>query len=234
MMILSKTQNFNLHLFGITYRKEIEMNLTEKYILEYSDGFNFVFSDHLSKRIFDVEIEVDIFEYSAQYSHREKAHVILKKGNLTYECDFCDEHNYENDFYPIILNGQRFICFRKTLYGFTLINVDTLSIEYEYFPEPVIGGEESFIITEVKQLDNLLIFEGCYWACPYECFAFDYDQKLFLNISKNYDLYSLDKTELQGNNLVLYGTDENNFEKQIIVSKQDLFIGITEYGKTDF
>ncbi|MBO5842182.1 MAG: hypothetical protein J6R46_04210, partial [Clostridia bacterium] len=61
-----------------------------------------------------------------------------------------------------------------------------------------------------------------------------YDQKLFLNISKNYDLYSLDKTEMQGNNLVLYGTDENNFEKQIIVSKQDLFIGITEYGKTDF
>ncbi|MBR1955458.1 MAG: hypothetical protein IKA29_06020 [Clostridia bacterium] len=98
----------------------------------------------------------------------------------------------------------------------------------------MIGGEESFIITEVKQLDSLLIFEGCYWACPYECFAFDYDQKLFLNISKNYDLYSLDKTELQGNNLVLYGTDENNFEKQIIVSKQDLFIGITEYGKTDF
>ena len=209
------------------------MNLVEKYILEYSNGFNFVFSDHLSKRIFDIEIEVDIFEYSAQYSHREKAHVILKKGNLTYECDFCDEHNYENDFYPIILNGQRFICFRKTLYGFTLINVDTLSVEYEYFPEPVIYGEESFIITEVKQLDNLLIFEGCYWACPYECFVFDYDQKLFLNISNNYNIYSLNKTELQGNNLVLFGADENNLEKQIIVSKQDLFIGITKYGKTD-
>ena len=29
-----------------------------------------------------------------------------------------------------------------------------------------------FIITNVKQLDYLLIFEGCYWANPYECFAF--------------------------------------------------------------
>ena len=233
-MILSKTQNSHLHLFSITYRKEHTLDLIEKYILDYSEGFNFVFLDHLSKRIFDVEIEIDIFEYSAQYSHREKAHVILKKGDLTYECDFCDAHNYEDDFYPIILNGQHFVGFRKTLYGFTLINADTLSVEYEYFPESVIHGEESFIITEVKQLDNLLIFEGCYWACPYECFVFDYDQKLFLNVSKKYNLSSLDKTELQGVNLVLYGKDENDLKKQIIVSKQDIFIGITEYGKTDF
>lgn len=51
MMILSKARNLYLHLFSITYRKEIKMNLVKKYILEYSDGFNFVFSDHLSKRI---------------------------------------------------------------------------------------------------------------------------------------------------------------------------------------
>ena len=210
------------------------MDLINQYIREYSEDFVFDLSGHISKRVFDVEIEIDIFEHNTQNDYREKAHVIFKKGDCTYACDCCDEHDYENDFYPVVLNGQRFICFRKTLYGFTLINVDTLSIEYEYFPEPVIGGEESFIITEVKQLDHLLIFEGCYWACPYECFAFDCDQKLFLNISKNYDLYSLDKTELQGNNLVLYGTDENNCEKQMIVSKQDLFIGITKYGKTDF
>ena len=210
------------------------MNLLEKYILDYSDGFHFVFTEHVSKRVFDVDIEIDIFEHRAQYSHREKTNVILKKGDLIYECVFCEKHNYENAFYPMILRGQRFICFRKTLYGFTLLNADTLSVEYDYFPESVTHGEESFIITDAKQLDNLLIFEGCYWACPYECFAFDYDQNLFLNISKNYDLYSLDKTELQDNNLVLCGTDENDLEQQIIVSKQDIFIGINKYGTKDF
>ena len=210
------------------------MDLIEKYILEYSEGFNFNFSKHLSQRVFDVEIDVDIFEYNDQYNCREKAHAIFKKGDLMYECDFCDKHNYESDFYPVTLNGQRFICFRKTLYGFTMLNADTLEVELEYFPEGVLDGEESFIVVDVKQLDNILIFDGCYWACPYECFAFDYDRKLFLNISKKYDLYSLDKTELQDNNLVLYGTDENDLEKQIVVSKQDIFIGITEYGKTYF
>jgi hypothetical protein len=210
------------------------MDSTEKYIHEYSKGFHFVFSEHLSKRVFDIEIEIEMFEYCAPDSHREKAHVILKKGDLMYECDFCDEHDYETDFYPIILNGRRFICFRKTLYGFTLINADTLSIEYEYFPESVTRGEESFIITDVKQLDNLLIFEGCYWACPYECFVFDYDKKLFLNVSKLYGLFSLEKTELRDGKLVIYATDEIGAEKQITVSKQAFIDGIEKHGKKDF
>ena len=210
------------------------MSLIEKYILKYSDGYNFVFSNHVSKRIFDVEIEVDIFEYKTQLHHREKAHVILKSGNLTYECDFCDAHNYENDFYPIILNGQRFICFRKTLYGFTLINADTLSIEYEYFPKAVTYGEESFIITDINQLDDLLIFDGCYWACPYECWAFDYKTKLFLNVSRMCNMVDFNIVVSQDNTLIVSGIDQTNSEKRITLSKQDIMIGISEHGKTDF
>ena len=210
------------------------MNLIDKYIFEYAENFAFDCVDHLFNRIFDVEIDIDIFEYKDQHTHREKAHITFKKGDLTYECDFCDIHNYENDFYPIILNGQRFICFRKTLYGFTLINADTLSVEYEYFPESVMRGEESFIIADVKQLDHLLIFEGCYWACPYECWAFDYKTKLFLNVSKMCNVVDLNKAVLQDNALIIFGTDETNSEKQATLSKQDIMRGINEHGKTDF
>ncbi len=210
------------------------MNSIDKFILEYVEEFVFDYVEHLSMRVFDVEIEIDIFEYKDQCNHREKAHVTFKKGNLAYECDFYDEHNYKSDFHPVTLNGQRFICFRKTLYGFTLINADTLSIEYEYFPEFVIHGEESFIITDVKQLDTLLIFEGCYWASPYECFAFDYKTKLFLNVSNMCNVFCLDKTVLQDDELIVYGTDENDSEKQITVHKQDIIAGISKYGKRDF
>ena len=115
-----------------------------------------------------------------------------------------------------------------------MINADTLSVEYEYFPESVTRGEESFIITDVKQLDNLLIFEGCYWACPYECFAFDYDKKMFLNVSKLYGLFSLEKTELRDGKLVIYTMDETGAEKQITVSKQAFIDGIEKHGKKDF
>ena len=210
------------------------MNLIDTYILEYTESFVFNFVQYLSERIFDIEIDIDIFEYKDQCNYREKAHATFKKGDLIYQCDFCDRHDYENDFYPIVFDGQRFICFRKTLYGFTFINADTLSVQYEYFPESVIHGEESFIITDVKQLDDLLIFEGCYWACPYECFAFDYKTKLFLNVSKMCGMFSLDKTVLKDDELIICGTDENDYKKQIVVSKQDITVGINKYGKKDF
>ena len=210
------------------------MDFLEQYVLDYSKNFPFRYVESVSLKVLDVSIDLEIFEYEDKYNHREKAHVVLKKGNLTYECDFCDQHDYENDFYPIILNGQRFICFRKTLYGFTLINADTLSVEYEYFPEPVIHGEESFIITEVRQLDHFLIFEGCYWACPYECFAFDYEKKLFFDVSRTYGLVSLDQTALQENALILSGTDKKGCAKSVTVTKQDLIAGIDKNGKTDF
>lgn len=209
------------------------MDLINKYILDYSEDFVFDFSQHIEKRVFDTEIEIDIFEYSTQNSHREKAHVIFTKGNLSYECDFCDQHDYENDFYPITLNGRRFLCFRKTLYGFTLLNADTLSVEFEYFPECVLDGEESFIVADGKQFNHLLIFEGCYWACPYECFAFDYDKKLFLNVSELCGLTSLDETAIQDNKLILYGTDPKDANVQRVVSAEDLMITLTQHGKMD-
>jgi len=79
-----------------------------------------------------------------------------------------------------------------------------------------------------------LIFEGCYWACPYECFAFDYKTKLFLNVSKMCNVFYLGKTVLQDDELIVYGTDENDSEKQITVHKQDIIAGISKYGKRDF
>ena len=210
------------------------MNFTDKCILEYCENCAFRYSEHISTRVFNVEIDIDIFEHKEQHNYREKAHVAFKTGDLTYECDCCDEHNYENDFYPIILNNQRLICFRKTLYGFTLINADTLTVEFEYFPEKVFNDEESFIIVNVKQLENLLIFEGCYWACPYECFAFDYEKKLFLNISKLCSVFFLDKTEVKENKLTICGTDKSNLNKQIALSIQDIISAMDKHGNPNF
>ncbi len=210
------------------------MNVIDQYISKCCEDFVLHHSEHIATCVFDVEINVDVFAYSDRSDRREKAHVTFKKGCLTYECDLCDEHDYENGFYPIVLNGYRFICFRKTLYGFTLLNADTLAVEFEYFPENVLKGEESFIIVDVKQIGDILIFEGCYWACPYECFAFDYNKKLFLNVSKMCDVFSLDKTTVKDSELTIYGTNEDNSEKQIVVLKQDIMVAIDQRGQTNF
>ena len=210
------------------------MDFLEQYVQNYSENYPFRYIESMSLKILDVSIGLDIFEYENKYNHRERAHVSFKKSGFLYGCVFCDEHDYENSFFPVVLNGQRLICFRKTLYGFTLINADNLRVEFEYFPEYLVEGEESFIIVNVKQIENILIFEGCYWACPYQCFAFDYEKKLFLDVSKMCGIVSLDQTALQENTLILSGTDKKGCAKSVTVTKQDLIAGIDKNGKTDF
>ena len=210
------------------------MNPNDKYMLQYTGKFPFEYTEHISIRIFDVEIDVDVFEYDSEYVYREKAHAVFKKDSLTYECELCDKHCYQNAFFPLIINGRRFICFRKTIYGFTLIAADTLSEEYEYFPEYVLDGEESFIIADVKQMDSLLIFDGCYWAFPYECFAFDCNSKLFLNVSEICDIASVDKTEVKSETLTIYGNDKSGRAKEAYISKKDILFHVKNKGTPDF
>ena len=87
---------------------------------------------------------------------------------------------------------------------------------------------------DVLLLRESMLHSGIPDNCIYECFVFDYDKKMFLNVSKIYGLFSFEKTELRDGKLVIYATDENDLEKQIVVSKQDMIIGITGHGKTDF
>ena len=54
------------------------------------------------------------------------------------------------------------------------------------------------------------------------------------NVSKMCGMFSLDKTVLKDDELIICGTDENNFKKQIVVSKQDITVGINKYGTKDF
>ena len=79
-----------------------------------------------------------------------------------------------------------------------------------------------------------MLFEGCYWACPYECFVFDYEKKLFMNVCEMCNVLSLEETVLQDGKLVILGTDENDSEVRMTVSKQDILLGISKNGETDF
>jgi hypothetical protein len=137
---------------------------------------------------------------------------------------------------PLFRTGpcrNRGLCFRKTLYGFTLLDAETLTEEYEYFPEAVLLGDESFIITKVMQLDELLLFAGCYWACPYACFVFDHQTKQFWNVSTACHIVDCDEIRLQDKKVRLLGKDKNGLPVEAILSQKDLSLGIAKYGRSD-
>lgn len=98
---------------------------------------------------------------------------VLLNGKQIY---FCDDI-YENspmffDFY--IFEGNDYLIFRKDdLYGFTILNLNTLD-EYNYFPDAVVNKKvESFIIVEAKLWKNILLLFGCYWGGPYIYYLLD-------------------------------------------------------------
>ena len=202
----------------------------EFYIKEYCGNFQFDYVEHISLEIADISIDIDVYEAEKIIDGimhcRERANVIFRKNGAAYICELFEEHGYKNSFFEVNLKGCSYICFRKTLYGFTLLDTETLTETYNYIPKAMLNGEESFIIVDVKQLGDLLILEGCYWAYPYECFVFDIDKKLFVNISKFLNMESLEEASVNGNKLIL--TDTDGVTKEI--SKEDIARLICENG----
>ena len=186
----------------------------DNYIKKYCGDFDFAFAEHISLKFAKILIDIDVYEAQKTIDgiihHREKALVNLTKNNLKYQCELFEEHDYENSFFEVMLNEHSYLLFRKTLYGFTLLDTETLCEFYHYVPQAIKTGEESFIITDVKQIGEIFVLGGCYWACPYQCFAYDFKSKLFVNVSHYLGIISLDDSTVKDNRLILNGRDNNN------------------------
>jgi len=209
------------------------MSFVEKYISSYATGYTFTQTDTYNYEILGVNVHVDVYEFSDERNHREKAHVLLSKNGLTLEFDCIESNRYEDMFCPVMLNGKSFLCYRKTLYGFSLLDPDSFE-EYEYFPEKVMHGEESFIIASAVSFGEIIIFEGCYWAAPYTAFAYDHKNNKFLDLSEEYGFSSLDSVEISDSLLLINASDRNDESLRIRIEYKELCRRILEKGKCDF
>lgn len=203
--------------------------MINKYMAEYSEDFKYEFSESLTYEICGISVKVDVWEYNSDAEYREKAHISLEKGDLKYECECIDRHEWDNMFYPLNMNGKTYLCFRKTLYGFTLLDTETLVEEYDFFPESVLGGEESFIIVDAKILGDIIIFYGCYWACPYACIAYDNRAGVFVNLSDEYGIAD-DEVVIKDDVLVLRATGCNDDKKETTFSIDEIRLLLKNKG----
>ena len=215
------------------------MSFTEQYIEKYKEWLNSMLSDcretveHTEQTICGVKIEVETHDYMRAdlSAHGQRSCITFTKGELSYTCQCCDD---STGFFPLLLAGKWYICFRRTLYGFVLLDCETLLAEYEYCPEGVLHNQESFIVCAAHQIEDLLVFGGCYWASPDECFVFDYQTKRFLRLSKLYPRFSLDRAEGREQTLILYGEDQSGEKQQISLSKDELLAALETHWGEDF
>lgn len=209
--------------------------MLKKYISDYLDGAVFTPETKISQEICGVKVNIQ--PYIAEPSKKgnlEKADLTFEKNGLKYECVCIDQHHWDNSLFPLKINGKDYLCFRKTLYGFTLLNAETLTEEYDYFPEAVVTGDESFIIADAKSFSDLVIFYGCYWACPYGCYAYDHSQKRFVCISLESVIYDSDPPEIIGDKLVLKCVTKDGAEKEISLSEKDIRALLASNGEVRF
>lgn len=179
------------------------MNIRQ-YIAEYCEGIAFLPKEQIRCEISRVEVTVQPYIYDGGSCGAEKAHVILRRNGAVYECDCIDMHNWNKLFFPVTLSGQDYLIFRKTLYGFTLINAYTLEEAYDYFPEKVCDGGEAYIFTHAMSFCDLVVFDGCFWAFPYMHAVYDYSSKRFVLLYNEFGLEADDGDwTVQGDTLIL-------------------------------
>ena len=208
------------------------MSYTE-YIQSYKEGLDFQPTDSVSYELCGISIKIDTYEYSDATSYHDMVHITLESYGKKYEFDCIEAQSYQKMFHPVSISGESFLLFRRTLYGFSLINTESFEI-YDYFPEKVCNGEESFIVCEAKSFGNLIIFDGCYWAFPYSFYAYDHQNRLFLDLSKEYMVQAEDKMEIQGDTLILNGSDKNEKKITVSIEYDELCKRMSQKGLHDF
>lgn len=205
--------------------------LKDKYISDYTEGFTFEPYSDISYDISGIKVTINECTHESERGFRQKANVTLKKGDAVYEIVCVDKHRWDKLFFPVTFNGKNCLCFRKTLYGFTILNVETLTEEFDYFPKRVLDNDEAFIIVNALSFGNYLIFEGCYWGCPYSFVAYDPSTERFCNLIDNPNFQS-DKFFTEDSRLHLIGTDSDNETVTVTLTLDDIRRMIDENGKT--
>lgn len=210
------------------------MNHTlQRYIDLYKEGADLTHSEADRFHVCGVRITVTLYEYDTESEHRDRAEILLEKDGLRYECEGIERPRW--DFFPVTVDGRSYILFSKTLYGFTLLDAETLTEITDFFPEKVMNGEESFIITHAQSFGKYLILDGCYWGAPYEFAALDPAQMRFVSLTEAYGVFAGDHTaRIQGDELLLKGENLEHKPAEITVSASDLDRLMTERGTTDF
>lgn len=200
------------------------------YLAQYKANYSFTETEREHTEVCAVRITVTLYEYDTETEHRDRAEILMEKDGLRYGCEGIERTHW--DFFPVTVDGRPYILFSKTLYGFTLIDPDTLTEAYDYFPEAAYDGEEAFIITDAKTFGRYLIFEGCYWGCPYEIAAFDRELEAFVGLSAPYEVYD-GGSRVEGDRLILSGLDTDMERTEVSLTEADIERLLLGYGVDD-
>jgi len=115
--------------------------------------------------------------YNLTYSHNK---VYDTDENLVYE--YISE--YGHPFFCTLIshsNGRQYLAYKENLYGYSVFDIRS-NETFKYIPATSWKGGETFIATDIyyNSANDMVVAEGCYWACPYGVFLFEVKEPMKL------------------------------------------------------
>lgn len=150
-----------------------------------------------------------------------------KENDILAEIKAIDNH----EFITLVehQNGLDYLLYRTELYGYSVLELVT-GKSVDYIPESSFtGGEETFIWVDIKYcpLNNLLVVDGCYWACPFEFEFYDFSNPMDLPLPLYGDTSALEYDIVPGVENVEFDENGNcrmkikNSNQTVLVNHED-------------
>lgn len=157
----------------------------------------------------------------------ETEKVLSTWRNLNDDGEFCKliEHS----------DSHKYLIFRSDLYGYSVLNLDTLQ-DFHYIPSGSFPKGETFIWTDVfyNKKNNLIAVLGCYWACPYGTLLLDFSHPakalgvwadVHEHLENGYDRYDdIDFIEWRNTDLVLSALNNQTEIKETIILTESEYV----------
>lgn len=172
------------------YEKKFEYIFNSKYMSKDTNEIQLPDGKHVLKTYYYFDDSHQVSEYSVEAS---KTEVLDLKGNIVTELKNIDHHV---DFFSMVehSNGKNYLLFSTQLYGYSVLDLSDLST-YHFIPaESFKENKETFIWTNVLYCaqNDILAVDGCYWACPFSTYFFDFSDPTKIPLEEVCNSYDMD------------------------------------------
>ena len=161
---------------------------TDEYIKKFNKICNLIFSyDKTETNSIKLSnnYTLNCVEYTGKSIHGgigdgAKCTLLDISNNPIYEFDMTDLPS--KIYFDIIHheNGSDYFIFKRELYGYSVLDINSLK-SFHYIPDVHINDDgESFIWADIfyNRNTNILAVEGCFWACPYSIILLDFSNPM--------------------------------------------------------
>lgn len=181
----------------------------QEYINSYINNNKFYLQETIETKIYDLTCITKVYDINKRNRSLKTAELSIIRNNIeVYKTTIVDDHYWENYIYPITIDNKKYLFFRKTLYGFTILDINSFQ-EENYFPEEVYQDEEAYIITDVIQFKDILIFDGCFWGSQYFNIVYDLKTKKFLDVFQKFKIFS-ENIKILDDYIIINGIEINS------------------------